>query len=305
LAEIKWIKITTDMFEHEKIDFISTLPEADAIIVIWIRILALAGKCNAGGYIFLTEKIPYTEEMLAQKFKKPVNVVKLAFETFHRLDMIDRDDKGYYLPNWEKYQNIDGLERIREQNRIRKQKERDRKKELPESHVTVTNKSLPIHATDIRIKNKEKEIKKDIVPPQFDEFWSLYPRKIEKQKALSAWEGVIKRGSDPSEVLQATNNYIQQIKVNETETKFIKHPSSFLNKDTWKDYLSTSISPSQQNIPNDKEKRLTFNRRMEIERNEWFASGKSETEWETYYREEEQRELGSGANRTRSDPIKA
>jgi hypothetical protein len=173
-------------------------------------------------------------------------------------------------------------------------------KEPLKNHQSTTEK--PLKNT---IKNYKNEKKKDIVSPQFDEFWSLYPRKVEKQKALAAWEGVIKRGSDPSEVIQATNNYIQQIKVNETETKFIKHPSSFFNKDTWKDYLSTSISPSQQNIPDNKEKITKFNRRMEIERNEWFASGKSETEWETYYREEERRELGSGANRTRSDPIKA
>ena len=68
MAEVKWIKITTDMFEHEKLDFILSLPESDAIIIIWIRLLTLAGKVNVGGYVFLTENIPYTEEMLAHKF---------------------------------------------------------------------------------------------------------------------------------------------------------------------------------------------------------------------------------------------
>lgn len=128
MSEIKWIKITTDMFEDDKIDFITNLPEADAIIVIWIRILTLAGKSNAGGYVFLTEKIPYTDEMLAHKFKKPLNIIKLALETFIRLDMIDMDERGIFLPNWEKHQNIEALEMYRERERARKQEYRERKR---------------------------------------------------------------------------------------------------------------------------------------------------------------------------------
>lgn len=130
MSEVKWIKITTDMFEDEKIDFISSLPEADAIIVIWIRLLTLAGRCNAGGYVFLTEKIPYTDEMLAHKFKKPLNIIKLALETFQRLEMIEIDDKGIFLPNWEKHQNIEALEIYRERERLRKREQRQKKKLL-------------------------------------------------------------------------------------------------------------------------------------------------------------------------------
>lgn len=172
-SDIKWIKITTDMFEDEKLDFISSLPEADAIIVIWIRLLTLAGKCNAGGFVFLTEKIPYTDEMLAHKFKKPLNVVKMALETFRRLDMIDMEGQVIYLPNWEKHQNIDGMEKIRLQNRERKRSERERKKLLLEPptdkcHVTVTGQSQLIHATDI---DKEKEI---IYIPEIDDVKSIF-----------------------------------------------------------------------------------------------------------------------------------
>ena len=60
MSEIKWIKITTGMFQDEKIDYIESLPEADAILIIWIKLLTLAGKCNSNGFIFLTENIPYT-----------------------------------------------------------------------------------------------------------------------------------------------------------------------------------------------------------------------------------------------------
>lgn len=118
------------MFEDEKIDFICSLPEADSIIIIWLRLLTMAGKSNANGYIMLTENIPYTEEMLANRCKKPILTVKLAIETFKRLGMIESDKKGMFLVNWGKHQNIEGLEKIREQNRLRKQHQREREKRM-------------------------------------------------------------------------------------------------------------------------------------------------------------------------------
>jgi predicted phage replisome organizer len=130
MAEIKWIKITTDMFEDEKIDYISTLPDADSIIIIWVRLLAMAGKCNTGGYVFLTENIPYTEEMLANKFKKNVNTIKLAMATFQMLGMIEIIDGRIFIVNFEKHQNIDGMEKIKEQTRQRVIRHRQKLKQL-------------------------------------------------------------------------------------------------------------------------------------------------------------------------------
>ena len=46
MADIKWIKITTDMFDDEKIKVIEAMPDRDAILIIWIKLLTLAGKVN-------------------------------------------------------------------------------------------------------------------------------------------------------------------------------------------------------------------------------------------------------------------
>ena len=143
MADVKWIKLTTDMFDDEKIDFITSLPESDAIIVIWIRLLSLAGKCNAGGYIYLTEKIPYTDDMLSHKFRKPINIIKLALETFRNLGMIEYVEGVIFIPNWGKHQNVDGMEKIREQTRIRTSNYREKLRKLPSGDATcdatVTN----------------------------------------------------------------------------------------------------------------------------------------------------------------------
>lgn len=200
MADVRWIKITTNMFEDDKIDFIQSLPEADAILLIWIRLLTLAGKCNAGGFIFLTENIPYTEEMLAHKFRKPTNIVKLALHTLQNLGMISIDQDGIFIVNWEKHQNIEGLERIREQTRIRVAKHRERKRletatEENECNVTVTPDVTPSNATDIDIEiDKEEDI--DQTPPYqtildlFNETCKSLPKVIKltdaRRKAIRA-----------------------------------------------------------------------------------------------------------------------
>ena len=127
MSDVKWLKITTSMFDDEKIKFIDSLPDRDTIFYIWIRLIVLAGKCNAGGYIFLTEHIPYTDEMLSSVINRPLNTVKLALSTFVKLGMIDTDDKGIFLVNFSKHQNIEGLDKIKEQWRINSKKYREKR----------------------------------------------------------------------------------------------------------------------------------------------------------------------------------
>ena len=153
MAEVKWIKLTTSMFEDEKIDYIESLPEADAILIVWIKLLTLAGKCNAGGFVFLTETIPYTEEMLAHKFRRPLNTVKLALATLERLGMIDWNDGRLTIINWGKHQNIEGMEKIREQTRKRVARYRSKQKQLP-GNATVTLRNAIEEDIDQDIDNK-------------------------------------------------------------------------------------------------------------------------------------------------------
>ncbi|WP_242863302.1 phage replisome organizer N-terminal domain-containing protein, partial [Clostridium botulinum] len=75
MAEVKWIKIVTDIFDDEKILLIENMPEADSIVVIWFKLLCLAGKMNNSGVFMLNEKIAYTDEMLATIFRRQLNIV--------------------------------------------------------------------------------------------------------------------------------------------------------------------------------------------------------------------------------------
>ena len=157
MAEIKWIKITTDIFDDEKILLIETMPEADSLIVIWFKLLAFAGKSNNNGVFMLSEKIPYTEEMLATIFRRPINTVRLALSTFEQFGMIEYMDGVLTISNWEKHQNVDGMEKIREQNRKRVAAHREKQK-LLSGNVTCNVTVTECNAID---KDKEKDKEED------------------------------------------------------------------------------------------------------------------------------------------------
>ena len=171
MAEVKWIKIVTDVFDDEKILLIESLPESDSIIVIWFKLLCLAGKQNNSGVFLMNNKIPYTEEMLAAIFRRPPNTVKLALKTFEDFGMIEIVDGVITIPNWQKHQSLDQLEMVKEQTRKRVAKHRAKQKQkalgLPETteenedvtlHVTLRNAEVTHTELD---KNKNKNKKKN------------------------------------------------------------------------------------------------------------------------------------------------
>ena len=174
MAEVKWIKIVTDVFDDEKVILIESMPESDSIIVIWFKLLCLAGKQNRDGLLMLNDKIAYTEEMLATVFRRPLNVVRLALQTFEQFQMIEIVDGTICIANWEKHQNIDKLAQMREYNRLAQQKSRARRKLLPavnDSQENVNDSQCTDKEED-KEKDKEKEKKsesKRFTPPTVDE----------------------------------------------------------------------------------------------------------------------------------------
>ena len=155
MAEIKWIKITTDMFDNRKIKHLRRLPDGNSVVLIWIMLLTMAGRCNSNGMIFLTENIPYTPKMLADELDFEENTVKMALQALEQLGMIVAQNDYFSIAGWQEHQNIEGMEKIREQNRIRKQRQRE-KAALPKPDEPCHVKSRDSHATD-----KEEDIDKD------------------------------------------------------------------------------------------------------------------------------------------------
>ena len=159
MAEVKWIKLATGVFDNRKIRQIECLPDGDSIVVIWLKLLCLAGEINDCGFVYFTREIPYTDQMLAQQFNRSLTTIQMALNTFQQFGMVEIIDNILHISNWEKYQNVDKLAEIREQNRLRQKRWYDKQKALAEPNVrNDVSITLP-NATD---KDIDKDIDKEL-----------------------------------------------------------------------------------------------------------------------------------------------
>jgi len=226
--KVKWVKIVVDIFDDEKIKLIETLPEGDTILVIWMKLLCLAGKCNRNGFLLATDTLPYDEMMLSTVLGRPYNIVRLALETFLQFGMVEPTSCNalhvFCIKNFASIQDLNRIKQMQENTKKRVQAFRTRQLEL-----------LPCNASnaDVTLQNKNKNI---IYTSKFEEFWRLYPRKVGKGHALKAWVKVIPDLETFTQVMaaletQRDSNYFPE------DPKYIPHPATWLNGQRWLDEL--------------------------------------------------------------------
>jgi len=163
MADVKWIKITTDVFDDEKILMIESLPSADSIIVIWFKLLAFAGKQNNDGVFLMSNRIAYTDEMLASIFRRDVNVVRLALKAFEEYGMIEIVNNVICIPNWNKHQTLDAYEKKKERDRLYQKERRAVQRALIAQSSEKSSDSQSTQSSDVVIseEDKERDIDKD------------------------------------------------------------------------------------------------------------------------------------------------
>lgn len=144
MAEVAWIKIVTDIFDDEKMLLIDTMPESDSIMVIWFKLLCMAGKSNNSGVFKINEKLPYTDEMFAAVFRRPVEIVRKAFDIFEQFGMIERVQGVVTVPNWGKHQNLDSIGR-------RAEKQREYTKRYREKQKAIASEIIPISESAVQV----------------------------------------------------------------------------------------------------------------------------------------------------------
>ena len=162
MADVKWIKIVTDIFDDEKMLLIESLPSADSIIVIWFKLLCLAGKNNNNGVFLMNDRIAYTDEMLATIFRRDINTVRLALKTFEAYGMIEIIDGVYTIPNWGKHQTLDSYEKKKERDKQYQAERRRKQKEIAEKSSDKSTDTSSEKSSDVAISDIEEDIDKDI-----------------------------------------------------------------------------------------------------------------------------------------------
>ena len=167
MADVKWIKITTDIFDDEKILLIESLPDSYAIITVWFKLLCLAGKQNNSG-VFMMGRIAYTDKMLATIFRMKETTVTMALQTFQQFGMIEIVEGVITIPNWGKHQNLDQLESKKQYMRNYMAEYREKQKALTagKPNCKTNSKTNVSQAEEDIEEEKELDNKKESITCQ-------------------------------------------------------------------------------------------------------------------------------------------
>ncbi|HLQ26860.1 MAG TPA: phage replisome organizer N-terminal domain-containing protein [Acidiferrobacterales bacterium] len=261
MAAITWIKLTTDVFDDEKIKLIENMPEADSLLIIWIKLLTLAGKTNQGGLLVLTADIAYTDEMLATVFNRPLPTVRLALSVFQRFGMVSLASGVFGIANWGKHQNIDGMEKVRAQTRARVKQYRENQT-LIGGNVTANVTVTGGNATDI---DKDKEIdktkknlytqakdknKKNPYTPAFEAAFADYPKRSgnqSKQQAFECWNARLVQGHKPEVIHAGVKRYRAYLRALGKEgSEFVLQARTFFSADDPPKFLNEWKTPPKE-----------------------------------------------------------
>ena len=146
---------------------IGGVPFRDKLTAVWFELLDLAGKSNTNGYLIDNNEIPYrTFEDIATMLDREEKEIELCMQFFINERMVEIVDDVYCLTNFMRYQNQDGLQKIREQTRKRVAEYRERKRLAQgnaDCNVTVTLRNA-LEEDIEEDKEKEKEFHSFIQP---------------------------------------------------------------------------------------------------------------------------------------------
>lgn len=189
MADVKWIKITTDIFDDEKILLIEGLPDSYAIITVWFKLLCLAGKQNNNG-VFMMGRIPYTNQMLATIFRMKEATVTTALEVFSNFGMVEIVEGVITIPNWNKHQTLDAYEKKKERDRLYQAERRAAQRALIGKSSDKSSDIVPLEEE----REEDKELEKDIEKERMNE--KPFARSTEKNDSLSYLSTEFSTGDD-------------------------------------------------------------------------------------------------------------
>lgn len=154
---------------------------------------------------------------------------EMAVDALISTGWIDFGD-ALYIHDWEEWQSQwykAADRRKRDTERKREQRKQQKEAEATEKSDGEKEKDLP------KPRAAKKEYDKD-----FEDFFAVYPRRIGKGEAFSAYKARVRDGWKPEQLKAAAEEYARDCIKRKTEVEYIKHPKTFLSrKIPFSDYL--------------------------------------------------------------------
>ena len=259
MAEIQWIKLSTDIFSNRKIRQLERSTDGAQITLIWIKLLCLAGLVNDCGQVYIAEDIPYTAQLLAAEVGCKDAVAERALELFERFDMAKTNESGHiYICDWERHQNTDALDKIHKKHCEAQARYYRRQKEKSALTSALTSADAPKEKEKDKENNKENnksrctanapagESPSSSAEPHdesaaevnytldFEKFWKSYPVRTAKRKCFEIWQ-IKKLGEKAEQIIDAVEKQKKSAAWKKENGRYIPNPQTYLTGDRWED----------------------------------------------------------------------
>lgn len=215
-----WFKVDDRFWSHPVTSELS-----DAATALWIR----AGSWSA---CHLTDgEIPKSKlKAFGSRMRAAQELVDAGLWSY------SATSETFSIQNWARYQpEKASVLKKREDTKKRVNDWRNEKSNAVTN--TVSNTSPDPTRTQPLLTTAPKAL-------EFDEFWSLWPRKEGKANALKAYEKALKKISEP-ELLTKTRDYA--LSPTRPDVKFVPHAATWLNGERWSDEAPAVSAPVDPN----------------------------------------------------------
>lgn len=180
------------------------------------------GRLHYRPRIIRTTIFPYDDDVTdADVIRWLEDLERIGFITIYNVN----GSQYIQITNWHKHQKVSNASPSK----------------IPAQH----DKSLESSRVLSPEKEKEEEKEEDkrdghsdvVDDATFEKLWKVYPRKVGKKKAYTCWQTRLKQGISAEMLLRCAEHYARCCEIEELETKYILHPSTFLGpNDRWLDY---------------------------------------------------------------------
>jgi predicted phage replisome organizer len=241
---VQWIRLKVGMFDGNSFKKIKRakiggVAFRDKLTAVWFELLDLAGKSNANGYLVDNNEIPYrTFEDISIMLDREEKEIELCMQFFVNEKMVEIVDDIFCLTNFMQYQNQEGLDKIREQKRIRQARWRERKSQGligcvdEKASTTPSTDSLLSNSLSNSCSNISNRENIDVL---FDKFWKVYPNKTGKKYAKQCFAKLKPTEELVERMIKAIEEQKNTEKWRKDNGQYIPNPSTWLNQGRWED----------------------------------------------------------------------
>ncbi|GAA0076555.1 hypothetical protein UT300005_09330 [Clostridium sp. CTA-5] len=254
MRDRKFVKLRVDMYEDTKFKIIDRMEERDVIHYIWTRLLALAGKVNLEGKLYMSKNIPYTEETLSIEFNRSVEKISLALNVFKDLEMVELTESNVYkIRNFAKHQNIKVKDKIETKDNSIEFNDKENLSYQKSENKEYMEEEFKNITPSIDRKDKTEE-KKDLEKQTLKENEKEREKKIKSEDELEKEKKIIEFKNDQNENTILNNIYEKEQKKQFSSTKDLEFSENLLVDKKKNKKISKKNKKTKNSAKEDKEK---------------------------------------------------